>query len=79
MAYFLDATLAQQVRDEQKGSPSASTSSRPRAGGGAAAGGGMRNRYAAPCIQCGKKVPAGKGSLANSNGTWITTHLDQCP
>jgi hypothetical protein len=76
MAYFLDATLAQQVRDEQKGfSPS---SSRPRAGG-ANTGGGRKNRYAAPCIKCGRRVPAGEGSLENSNGTWITSHLDRCP
>lgn len=77
MAYFLNATLAQMVRDEQKGSPSPS-SSRPRSGG-AGSKGGRRNKFAAPCIKCGRRVPAGEGSLENSNGTWITSHLDQCP
>lgn len=77
MAYFLNATLAQMVRDEQKGSQSRSSSSRPQTKAGGT--GGSRNRYAAPCIKCGRRVPAGEGSLEKNNGTWITSHLGGCP
>lgn len=77
MAYFLDPTLAQMVRDEQKGSRGPSTTSRPSSTG--STGGGRQNRYAAPCINCGKKVPAGKGSLDKLNGAWVTAHLPSCP
>lgn len=81
MAYFLDPTLAQLVRNEQKGSsrPSTTTARSASSGGGSTGGGGRRNRYAAPCVKCGKRVTAGEGSLDKLGSDWVTAHLPSCP
>lgn len=81
MAYFLDPTLAQLVRDEQKGRshPRAASTARSASPVGGSTGGGRRNKFAAPCIKCGRRVPAGEGSLDKVNGAWVTAHLPSCP
>ncbi len=39
----------------------------------------MRNRYPAPCVECGNKVPADAGILSRSrNGAWEVRHDGPC-
>lgn len=80
MAYFLDADLAKMVKDEQGGSSRRTFAPRTTTTGpSAATGGGRTNKYPAPCLKCGRKVPAGQGSLEKANGAWVTTHVGGCP
>jgi hypothetical protein len=38
------------------------------------------NRYAADCIRCGGRVPAGEGLLARTDtGAWAADHPGDCP
>jgi hypothetical protein len=37
------------------------------------------NKYAAPCVNCGVRVPEGEGRLEKNNGKWEVSHIPPCP
>jgi len=38
-----------------------------------------RNKFDAPCSECGNEVPAGTGVLRQVDGKWLVGHSDGCP
>jgi hypothetical protein len=37
------------------------------------------NKFAAPCVTCGVRVPEGEGRLEKNNGKWEVSHIPPCP